>query len=86
MKAKQPRITLYRTSACSHCRQLKQWLQQRQIRFAEMDVQRNVRAFKDFQRHGGRGLPLLVAGGEKIQGFDPKTLPTRLRKAGLDFS
>ncbi len=85
MKRKQPRITLYSTSGCAHCRQLKQWLQQRQIRFQEMDVQRNARAFKEFQRQGGRAVPLLMVGGRKIQGFDPKRLPAKLRKAGVDL-
>jgi len=86
MNAKPPRITLYSAPGCRHCRQLKQWLQQRQIRFVEMDVQRNARAFKDFRRYGGRGVPLLIAGQEKIQGFEPETLPGRLRKVGVDCS
>ena len=85
MKQKQPRITLYSTSGCAHCRQLKHWLQQHQIRFMEIDVQRNARAFKDFQRHGGRGVPLLLVGERKIQGFNPKQLPSQLRKAGMSI-
>ncbi|WP_457667397.1 glutaredoxin family protein [Thiolapillus sp.] len=83
MKAGQPRITLYSSSGCTHCRQLKQWLRQHGIRFVEMDVQRNSRAFKDFQRHGGRGVPLLLVGARKIQGFNPKQLSAQLRKAGV---
>jgi len=86
MNAKQPRITLYSTPGCHHCRQLKQWLQQHQVRFMEMDIQRSGRAFKDFQRHGGRSVPLLLVGEEKIQGFDPKTLPARLHRVGVDYS
>ncbi|HDK38613.1 MAG TPA: glutaredoxin family protein [Thiolapillus brandeum] len=86
MKPKQPRITLYSSSGCNHCRQLKQWLQQHQIRFVEMDVQRNARAYKDFQRHGGRGVPLLLVGGTPIKGFDPKKLPKQLRKAGINLT
>ena len=85
MKQKQPRITLYSTSSCAHCRQLKQWLQQHRIRFMEMDVQRNRRAFRDFQHHGGRAVPLLLVGERKIQGFNPKQLPSQLRKAGVSI-
>ncbi len=85
MKSRAPRITLYSSPACHHCRQLKQWLQQHQIRFQEMDVQRNARAFKEFQRQGGRAVPLLMVGGRKIQGFDPKRLAAQLRKAGVDL-
>ncbi len=85
MKSKQPRITLYSTTSCGHCRQLKQWLKQHQIRFVEMDVQRNARAFKAYQRHGGRGVPLLLVGEHKIQGFNAKQFPAQLRKAGVNL-
>ncbi len=84
--AKPPRITLYSSSGCSHCRQIKQWLQQHQIKFMEFDVQRNQRAFKDFQRLGGRGVPLLVVGERQIQGFNPKQLTSQLRKAGVKLT
>lgn len=85
MKNKPPRITLYSTSSCVHCRQLKTWLQQHRIPFIEMDVQHNARAFKDFQRHGGHGVPLLIVGERKIQGFNAKQLPAQLRKAGVNL-
>lgn len=52
----------------------------------EFDVQRNPRAYKDFQRHGGRAVPLLVVGEQTIQGFNAKQLPSRLRKAGVTFT
>ncbi len=84
--AKPPRITLYSSSGCSHCRQIKQWLQQHQIKFMEFDVQRNQRAFKDFQRLGGKGVPLLVIGERQIQGFNPKQLTSQLRKAGVKLT
>ncbi len=80
-----PRITLYSTRQCPHCRQLRQWLRQRHIHFVEMDVQQNKRAFKDFQRHGGRGVPLLMVGKQRIDGFNPKILHQQLRAAGIEL-
>lgn len=82
---KTPRITLYSTRGCRHCRQLKAWLKQQGLPFREFDIQRNARAFKEFQRHGGRGVPLLVAGQQTIRGFDAKRLPAQLRKAGIEL-
>ena len=73
-KTGSPRITLYSTRRCPHCRQLKQWLQQRGLRFQEFDIERNARAFKEFQRLGGRGVPLLLLNGQRVDGFDPKRL------------
>ncbi|WP_457672995.1 glutaredoxin family protein [Thiolapillus sp.] len=85
MANKTPRITLYSTAGCAHCRQLKAWLKRHHLAFREFDIQRNARAFREFQRLGGRGVPLLLVGEQRIQGFDAKKLPARLRKAGVSL-
>ena len=78
-----PRIVLYSASGCRHCRHLKQWLRSRGVPFREEDVTRNARAFKEFQRLGGRGVPLLLVGKRTIAGFDPARLERQLRDAGV---
>jgi glutaredoxin len=74
MNGKMPRITLYSTAGCAHCKRLRQWLQQRGVRFQEFDIQRNQRAFKAFSQLGARGVPVLMIGERRIDGFDPKRL------------
>jgi len=83
MNRKAPRLTLYSTSSCVHCRQLKQWLKKHRIPFREMDIQRNPRALRDFQRHGGRGVPLLQVGDQVVCGFDSRKITKLLRAAGV---
>ena len=73
-KTAAPRITLYSTRRCPHCHQAKQWLQQRGLRFQELDVERNRRASREFQRLGARGVPVIVVDGQRVDGFDPKRL------------
>jgi len=73
-RTRQPRVTLYSTHRCPHCRRAKQWLQQHKLPFQEFDIERNARAFKDFQRLGGRGVPVVVIDGERVDGFDPKRM------------
>ncbi len=72
--ARPPRITLYSTRRCPHCRQLKTWLQQRGLRFQEFDIESNRRAFKAFQRLGARSVPVLLVGEQRIDGFDRQRL------------
>lgn len=83
MATKAPRITLYSTSRCAHCKQARQWLKQRGLRFQEFDIERNQRAFKDYQRLGARGVPVLLINQQRIDGFDPKRLEAVLKKAGV---
>ena len=84
MKPKPTRITLYSAPKCSHCRQLKALLKQLKVPFAEFDISKNQRAFKEFRRLGGRGVPLVQIGANKINGFQPDQLKKTLRKAGFN--
>lgn len=79
----QPRIRLYTAPNCGHCRQLKAHLQRLNIPFLELDVVRNRRAQNDFARLGARGVPVLLVGESRLDGYDPKRLDKLLRNAGL---
>ena len=73
-RGKTPRITLYGTRGCAHCRRLREWLQARDLAFRELDVERDRRAAREFQRLGARGVPVLLVGDRRIDGFDPRRL------------
>lgn len=75
-----PRITLYTTRNCPHCRRAKHYLEQRGLRFQEFDVQTNVRAQKAFARLGARGVPVIVVGDTRIDGFDRRRLDAALAR------
>lgn len=81
--AKPPRITLYSTPACGHCRQLKAHLQRLKVPFQEMDISRNRRAQADFQRLAARGVPVLLIGAKRLDGYDAKRLDKLLAGLGL---
>jgi len=73
-KSNAPRITLYSTRRCAHCHQARTWLLQRKLRFRDLDIERNARALKEYQRLGARGVPVLVINGQRVDGFDPKRI------------
>ena len=72
--SKAPRVTLYTTSRCPNCKRLKQWLVKHKLRFQEFDIERNQRAFREFQRLGSRSVPILLVDRQQVNGFDPKRL------------
>lgn len=80
---KAPRVTLYSSANCPHCRQLKQYLKNRQVRFTEADISRNQRAWREFQRLGARGVPVTLVGDTRIDGFQPEKLAKILAAKGL---
>ncbi|MCF7983319.1 MAG: hypothetical protein K9L70_02855 [Thiohalocapsa sp.] len=62
-------VVIYTTASCSHCNRAKAFLRGHGIGFREMDVARNPRARKEFERLGGRGVPLLLVGNRRLDGF-----------------
>ncbi|MBT8438221.1 MAG: glutaredoxin family protein [Gammaproteobacteria bacterium] len=74
----QIKVTLYTTRQCPNCRQAKAFLQKNKVRFMEFDIERNQRAFKEFQRLGSRGVPVIMIGKTKVDGFNPKKLQQAL--------
>jgi glutaredoxin len=71
---KPPRITLYSAPGCPHCRRARDYLQLKGLRFLELDVQRNPRGRKEFARLGARGVPVLVIGEVRVDGFDRRRI------------
>ena len=74
----QTKVTLYTTRQCPNCKQAKAFLQKNKIRFMEFDVEKNQRAFKEFQRLGARGVPVIMVGKTRVDGFNPNKLQQAL--------
>jgi len=81
--SKPTRVTLFTTSRCPHCKQVSALLRQEKVRFQTFDIEKNRRAAVEFQRAGGRSVPLLLIGERKIVGADHKKIKKTLITAGL---
>jgi glutaredoxin len=79
MASRTPRITLYTTRNCAHCKRAKQYLQSLGLRFAEWDVNHSARGKKEFARLGARAVPVIVVGDQRIDGFDRRRLDAALK-------
>ncbi len=71
-KSKDKQVVIYTAASCAHCQRAKAYLRARSIAFREMDVGTSQRARKELERLGARGVPVLLVGGERLDGFDPK--------------
>jgi len=83
--AKTPRITLYSTPRCAYCKQAREFLKTRKIPFQELDIQQSVKARKQFDRLGARGVPVITVGEERMDGFKAGPLLKLLRDAGFSI-
>ncbi len=81
-RRRQPRVIVFSTPTCPHCRSAKRYLRQRGIRFTDVDVSRDSRAARDMVRISGQqGVPVITINGRPVVGFDRAKID---RLLGLD--
>lgn len=68
------RVVMYTTATCPACVSAKSYLTKKGVPYEERDVNRSPDARAEFQRLGGRGVPLILVGNEKMEGFSPQRL------------
>jgi glutaredoxin-like YruB-family protein len=74
-KKRQPRVVVFSTPTCPHCRSAKRYLEKKGVRFTDVDVSRDSRAAKDMQRISGQqGVPVITVGGRPVVGFNRSKL------------
>jgi glutaredoxin len=62
-------MVIYTSASCAHCQRAKAFMRARGIAFREMDVGSSRRARKELERMGARGVPVLLVGGARLDGF-----------------
>ncbi|MDF1514767.1 MAG: glutaredoxin domain-containing protein [Anaerolineae bacterium] len=75
VKKRQPRVIVFSTPTCPHCRTAKQYLKKKGVRFTNVDISQDASAARDMKRISGQqGVPVITVGGRPIVGFDREKL------------
>jgi glutaredoxin-like YruB-family protein len=77
-----PKIVLYSTSWCPHCREAREYLTARNIPFVELDVEADENALDTLiTKYGTKRVPLIVIGDDDavVKGFTPESFEKALR-------
>ncbi len=77
-KAGSKQVIMYTTSHCPACKAAKQYMAQKGIRYQEIDVEASREANEAFQKTGARGVPLIMVGDKKMEGFNSQELDRML--------
>ena len=76
-----PKIVLYSTSWCPHCREAREYLTARNIPFIELDVETDEEALDTLiTKYGTKRVPLIVIGDDDavVEGFTPMSFEKAL--------
>lgn len=76
-----PLVQIYTTKSCGYCKLLRRYLNARNIPYADYDIDANPDARRAFDAAGAQGVPLVVIGAQRIQGFNPVAIEKALAAA-----
>ena len=62
-------VIIYSTKWCGVCKRAKTYFNKNNIVFTEYDIEQSSSARNEFNRYGGRGIPLILVGNTKMHGF-----------------
>ena len=80
--ATRPEVKMYATDWCPYCRKAQAFFAQQGIRYAHIDIEKSEAGKAEYQRHGGRGVPLILVGTQRMNGFSEEGLAQMLKTAG----
>ncbi len=77
------KVLVYGTSTCPYCEKTRALLKTSQVAFADFNIDKADKAKKDFVELKGEGVPLIIIGNRRIEGFDPKAIEAALVNVGI---
>jgi len=82
LPTKKPRVVMYSTTWCGVCKKAKRWLQAKKVKFREYDIEKSDKGKRDYKRLKGRGVPIIMVGKQRMNGFSSSRMTQMLRNAG----
>ena len=77
------KVRMLMTQSCPYCKKAKAFLQSRGTAFEELDIEASAQAKAEYDRLGGKGVPIILVGEQRGDGFDPGEMERMLTEAGL---
>jgi glutaredoxin len=76
------KVRIYTVPWCGYCNKAKSHLAAKRVPYDEVNVGASERGRAEFLQLGGRGVPVILAGNQRMDGFDAARLNAMLAEAG----
>jgi glutaredoxin len=63
------RVVMYSTAWCGYCKKARSYFLANNIPFTEYDIEENASAKQAYDRLGARGVPVILVGQRRMNGF-----------------
>jgi glutaredoxin len=78
--ASEKSVIIYTTTWCGVCKMAKGLLDRLDVKYEEYDVDTTDKGKQDYQTLEGQGVPIILIGGERIDGYDEDKIISLLKK------
>jgi len=76
------KVRLFTTVWCGYCKKAKAHLTAKGVPYDELDVESSDHGRSEYAKLGARGVPVILVGGQRMDGFDAAGLDAMLGQAG----
>jgi glutaredoxin len=64
-------VVIYTATWCGVCKSAKSFFEKQGIAYNEYDIEKSAQGKRDYKRMRGRGVPIILVGEQRMNGFDP---------------
>ncbi len=75
-------VRIYTAEWCGVCKRAKKYMDEKNIPYKDMDIEKNMQAKREYKKLNSRGIPVILVGKQRMNGFSPTKLEAMLKKAG----
>jgi len=72
-------IVMYSTRWCPYCYKAREYFKRHQFSYFEYDIEASAQNLADFRALNGQGVPLILVGNQRMQGFNPQSFEAMLK-------
>ena len=76
-------VWIYTTPSCGYCRRAEEHMRRKGVSFTAKDITRNSAYKAEFRALGSRGVPVTLAGKQRINGYNKEAFESFLKAAGF---
>ena len=77
-------VIMYSAEWCGICKRAKKYMDSEGIPYKEYDVDESSKGRRDYKKLNGKGVPIILVGDQRMNGFSPKRLLAMLEAARSD--
>jgi glutaredoxin len=80
--AAKPAVKMYMTDWCPYCRQAGEYFRRNGIAYTELNIEKSEAAKSEYRAIGGKGVPVILVGSQRMTGFSEQGMAAMLKAAG----